>query len=392
MGDGIRAVWADIYREFRSPGDIARYADWCGRHGLTLTFPCVNHLIGAVTYPSEVAARAAAYEAWDPMPELVRASRAAGLAVHVWVCMAHGGPVDMGRPGSLEISAAGPRPVTETHPEWFNVDQTGASMLQRPNARGSQAPHAFLNLCRPGARDYLTRLSCEILDRYEVDGVHLDYIRFCFKAPEKPAGGQEAYNPKGRRAGAVRLDGSRRYSFDEPTLRDFQAETGIDFFGSGDDLASRVAWLYADEARREAWYAWKASKVTALVARLRAETAERGRKLSAAVFGGYPWCGQEVAQRWPGWVDGRLLDLVVPMDYDREPDVLADLLADQFSHLEIEPKPAVPFLAGISSTSFRELDPAGAAERLAAFEETARAGGQTGVSLYSYSSFKGLLG
>lgn len=391
MKKGLRAVWMDINRRIHSVEDIEKYVDWCGRNGITVSFPCVNHVVGAVTYPSDVAARLAAYEDWDPMPDLTRLSREAGLETHVWVCIAHGGPVNMGQPGALEISANGPKPKAQANPELFNVDHEGRSMIDVPNQGGGQNPHAFFNLCRPGSRDYLADLCCEVMDRYDVDGIHLDYIRFCFDTGERIEGGKEAYNPKEGEP-LVRLEGSRRYSFDEPTLRDFQEETAMDFFGAGNDLTERVAWLYSDVERRESWYAWKSSKVTEMVRRMHEETAKRGKKLSAAVFGGYPWCGQEVGQRWPGWIDEKLLDFVVPMDYDREPDALAGLLADQFSHLAVVPKPAVPFIAGISSSTFRDLEPGARREKLAEYEDTAGKAGQNGISFYCYGSFETLLG
>ncbi|MCX7804648.1 MAG: family 10 glycosylhydrolase [Planctomycetota bacterium] len=392
---GLRAVWMDINREIRSPGDIDAYVRWCGRNGITVSFPCVNHVVGAVTYPSDVAPRLAAYEGWDPLPELTRASRAAGIETHIWVCMANAGPPDLGKGGSPEISCKGPPPPAETHPEWFCVNWDGSHVLECRAGGGRAAerlPFVFLNPARPGARDYLAALCRELMDRYDADGIHLDYIRFDFGPPSKQAGAKEAYNPDDPMAAVRgRLEGSRRYSFDEPTLREFDRETGIGFFDSGPDLASRVAWLYSDKARLERWYAWKASRVTELVRRIKADASARGRKLSAAVFAGYPWCGLEVAQRWPEWVDGRLLDFVVPMDYGLEPGPFAETLANQFSHLKVEPKPAVPFIAGIITDSFKGLDEAAAREKLAVYEETARRRGNSGISIYSYTGAKGML-
>ncbi len=390
---GIRAVWMDIFREIRSPDDITAYVRWCERNGVSVSFPCVNHVVGAMTYPSDAAPRLAAYERWDPMPDLIRTGRAAGIETHIWVCMANAGPPDPGKDGKPEISRKGPPPPAEIHPDWFCVNWDGISVLEGHATDGSpreRPAHAFLNLARPGARDYLADICREIMDRYEADGIHLDYIRFDYGPPSKQTGAKEAYNPKDPLAAVrTRLEGSRRYSFDEPTLRDFDRETGIGFFDSGPDLASRVAWLYSDKSRLERWYAWKASKVTELVRRVKSDASARGRKLSAAVFAGYPWCGLEVAQRWPAWVDDRLLDFVAPMDYGLEPGPFAETLAGQFSHLKVEPKPAVPFIAGIIMDSFKGLDEAAAREKLAIYEETARRLGNSGISIYSYTGAKG---
>ncbi len=378
-----RAVWMDINRDIQSRKDAAAFVEWCQRQQIDLAFPCVNHCTGFMTYASDVAPRSTVADAWDPTAEVVEQCRKAGIETHAWVCIANWGSKE------VQVSAAGPRPLPEAHRDWFCVDQTGVSMPDSPDPEVSRM--SFLNLCRADVHDFHVRLCNEVLSRYDFDGYHLDYIRFTYKPARAVEGKKEAF--AGEKRPVVELEGSARFSFDEPTLRAFDAETGAGFSGSGSTPAERVAWLYADESRREAWYAWKASKVTALVRRLGAETRRRGRKLSAAVFSGYPWCGQEVAQRWPGWVDERLLDLVVPMDYGLEPDAFVKTLEAQQAALRVEPRPAVPFIAGILGFEmFDGLSPEAAREKMAAFERLAREHAQSGISLYCYGRFRKLLG
>jgi uncharacterized lipoprotein YddW (UPF0748 family) len=257
---------------------------------------------------------------------------------------------------------------------------------------GDSGDHpVYLNLARPEVRDYLTALCGEIMDNYDVDGIHLDYIRYHFKLPTPIAKSREAHNPAPAEAANMPvLKQSGRFSFDDQTLSDFQRETGLPFFEAAADHAGRVRRLYSAPERREAWYAWKASKVTALVEQLREETRARRRRLSAAVFAGYPWCGQEVAQRWPAWVDAGLLDFIVPMNYNEEPAALERLLAQQMGHLKSEPRPAIPFLSGIIARSFQGLDATAAAAKLALYEQTAARGGNRGISLFCYGWAKTL--
>jgi len=378
-----RAVWMDIHRDIRRPEDAVAFVDWCGRHEITLAFPCVNHCTGFMTYPSDLAPRSIATDAWDPTAETLARCKDAGIESHVWVCIGNwGGP----KIDPADLSAKGPRTLHEAHPDWFCTDQNSASMLD------GDSKYAFVNPAREDVRAFHVKLCGEILDRYAFEGYHLDYIRYHFKTTKELGRKKEAY-AGGDEPPVVDLAGSERLSFDEATLRAFDEESGIGLFAAGDDLAARVAWLYADEARREAWYAWKASQVTTLVRQLAKATRGRGRDLSAAVFSGYPWCGQEVAQRWPAWVDEKLLDLAVPMDYGVELDEYAAHLENQHSHMHVKPKPATPTISGIGIfATYKHLSPAEANAKLEKQEAIARAHNRVGVSLYCYSQARELWG
>jgi uncharacterized lipoprotein YddW (UPF0748 family) len=176
-----RGVWADIERDFRSCAEIEAFAAWCARHGVTAAVPCVNHVTGLVTCPSDVAPRSATFDDWDPLPDLVRICRAAGVEVHLWVVNGHWGPPRFDAGSKIRPSSRGPRPLQETHRDWFTVNQLGQSALDESS--GGQAIHAggFLNLGLPAVQDFQERLFAELLDRYEVDGLHLDYIRSNFQ-------------------------------------------------------------------------------------------------------------------------------------------------------------------------------------------------------------------
>ncbi len=399
MQNGIRAVWVDAYH-FDSTDDVERYVDWCVEQNVTVTFVGVNHFRGGMIYRSTVSPSLAAsehgidYRGWDPFEDVVRLSRDAGLEVHVWLCIANAGQPALGTSEGLAVRDDCPAPLAATHPEWYCTDHTGVSCLDAAREDPKRMSFVPLNLCREDVQGYLRDMCIEAANRYEIDGVHLDYIRFMFVPPGKT--GRDALNPNLAPAPEESVEtmlgnGAARFSFDGETTAAFQGETGLDFTGSGPDLSSRVRWLYGNEERLERWYAWKSSKVTALVRDLHEETKKRNMMLSAAVFSGYPWCGREVAQRWPQWVDEKMIDLVAPMDYGMEPDAHEKLLVDQFSHLKTEPVPAVPFLTGISHSSFRDPDESAAREKLARYEAVAARRGRSGVCMFNYGGFSKLL-
>ncbi|RLF04939.1 MAG: hypothetical protein DRK00_05590, partial [Thermoprotei archaeon] len=117
---------------------------------------------------------------------------------------------------------------------------------------------------------------------YEVDGVHLDYIRY-------------------------------------PELHYYRACACPDCGGKLDPL-------------NEEWVLRRASNVTSFVEEVRDLAGERGVELSAAVFPHYPACVVEVGQDWVSWCELGLLDWVAPMTYTNI-TLVAKRLAQEHSAL-----------------------------------------------------------
>lgn len=424
----LRAVWSDIARDFNDKRDIEAFAAWCERNGITVTFPCVNHATGLVTYPSDVAPRSAQFDDWDPLPDLLKTCHTAGIEVHPWICCMHWGPQRFSNfSKTARPSHNGPRPLQETHRDWFAVNHLGQSVLDEAADGETIQLGGLLNLGLSPVHDFLEKLCAEVLDRYAVDGVHLDYIRsntqreeWIVEVPAKnkiwaaadvgdifqmrPRSGrpkefaaigfraleivkiEESSGESAEKHGSKRrlfLAHVGRYGFNEPLMRDFEKDTGIAWQAAGTDAPERVAWLYQNH--RAAWQAWKAGQITALVRRLSRLTRNRRCKLSAAVFDDIHWCGQETAQRWHEWCNEKLLDFVCPMDYGKKGEALARCLDKQNSFLA---EPRIPSLAGIlTGCGIMDLT----REDLAACEAVARAKGQAGVCLFCYGGWKTIL-
>jgi hypothetical protein len=120
----------------------------------------------------------------DPLGAALREAHARGLEVHAWVN------------ALLAWSAPDPPPdpahVFHRHPEWFLLDPEGRSMRSASRAeldsRGLTGEGWFLDAARSEVRTELRRFLLELVTRYEVDGVHLDYIRY--PTGWKPANGE----------------------------------------------------------------------------------------------------------------------------------------------------------------------------------------------------------
>lgn len=68
--------------------------------------------------------------------------------------------------------------------------------------------------------------------------------------------------------------------------------------------------------------------ISGFVARARIHV-KRPRWFTTAVYGWYPRCVDTVAQDWSAWLDARLVDYVVPMDYSEDDSEFLDLLMSQ---------------------------------------------------------------
>ena len=121
---------------------------------------------------------------FDPLKLLLERAHRAGVKVHAWVNV---NLVSDAEPPSAR------KHIVHLHPEWLMVPRPLAEELGRMNprdprylrrlseyarARSDRVEGLFLSPIHKGAVDHATRVIADIVSRYDVDGIHLDYIRF----------------------------------------------------------------------------------------------------------------------------------------------------------------------------------------------------------------------
>ncbi len=225
---------------------------------------------------------------FDTLKDLLARAHAAGLRVHAWVNV-------------LSLSSNRDAPlVRDLGRDAVVADQSGRSILEYPDLEVPQPDRRYyrmgtravwLDPAAPGVAKRLAATFAELAANYpELDGLHLDYIRYPDVLPFSP----------GSRFG-VGLD----FGYGAPTRARFEAETGhsAPFRGS---LANANRW---DEWRRE--------QLTELVRRVRsaAQAARPGLALSAAVWSYADRAYLTAGQDWRGWLEEGLLEFAVPMAY-----------------------------------------------------------------------------
>lgn len=181
------------------------------------------------------------------------------------------------------------RVAKRDHPEWFSVSRNGQSSLTHPPYVPS---YNWFCPNREGVREYLREIVDRLAARPDVDGVHLDYIRFIDVI--LPRGLWSRYNLVQDRE-MPQFD----FCYCDVCREKFRKQAGIDPM-TLEDAPAHVAW-------RE--FRWQS--ITEVVTLLSQTVHARGKKLSAAVFATPTLARQCVRQAWERWP----LDAVFPMLY-----------------------------------------------------------------------------
>jgi uncharacterized lipoprotein YddW (UPF0748 family) len=159
-------------------------------------------------------------------------------------------------------------------------------------------PAIWLDPAVPGVSERLAATFGELVRGYpELDGIHLDYVRYPDTLPFSPG---------------TQFGVGLGFGFGEPARARFQSETG------------RVAPFGASLANAERFDAWRREKLSAAVAAIGAAArAERpGLRVSAAVIAERERAYRVDLQDWLGWLDAGQLDFAVPMLYTRDATLL----------------------------------------------------------------------
>ena len=302
--DGIRAIWVTRW-DFKTKDDVNRIMRECRTSGFnTVLFQVRGN--GTVQYRSPLEPWSKEFDGrdpgFDPLAVACKAADDQGLSLHAWVNVMPG--------WRGKKPPADPRQLYRARADWFWRD-----------AEGRRQPLGWynsVNPCYPEVRAYLTDVVGDIVSRYDVDGIHLDYIRF-------PNEWNDSY-PKG----ATVPD----YPRDPRTLAMFRKASG-----------------HTPETAPHAWKQWRADQVTQLVRQIRSRVkhTDPSVALSAAVGVSPERSREAYFQDSVQWMRENLLDAVYPMNY------AGDLsLFEQQMAVWQRIRPQIPVVMGIM---FVDRDP-----------------------------------
>jgi uncharacterized lipoprotein YddW (UPF0748 family) len=281
-----RAIWVARFH-YHVPEDIRTIM----RNSAALGFNTVLFQVrgeATVAYPSEMEPWAREYEhrdpGFDPLAVAVEAAHAEGLRIEPWINVMPGWKGKKPPPDRTHLYY--------THPEWYMHDAAG-------RRQALSDFYVILNPCLPEVRQHISDVVREIVTNYDVDGIHLDYIRYAWD---------------------VTPDARQNYPRDARTLALYRQDTGKQ---PDDDP--------------ETWDRWRANQLTRLVEQIR-QTIDRvrpGATLTAATWRDPQRGYRNYFQNALAWLRAGLLDAAMPMAYttdvaalDRDMHIYFDAVAE----------------------------------------------------------------
>jgi uncharacterized lipoprotein YddW (UPF0748 family) len=294
---------------------------------------------------------------FDPLELMLERAHRAGLKVHAWINV---NLVSDAEPPSSR------RHIVYAHPEWLMVPRPLAEELARMNPRNAgylkrlseyarsrddRVEGIFLSPIHKGAVDHTIRVVGDVVSRYDVDGIHLDYIRFP----------------------------NDEFDYSAEVLDEFRSEITSRLTGDERrEYASRARGrpLFYTEMFPQRWQEFRRSRLTLLLTKIRSTVKSRRPRamLTAAVFPDANDAANRRFQDWAGWLQTGLLDAICPMAYTTDPA----LFRTQIANVEQLAGPRQVW-AGIGAY---QLSPAATVDNIRA----ARQLGAEGIILFSYDN------
>jgi uncharacterized lipoprotein YddW (UPF0748 family) len=277
----VRAVWVHLFDEtLKSQEGIEILIEELVQAEATMVIAQVARRHDAY-YRSEVLPATAdptLEEGLDVVDELVRQAHAHDIEVHAWVSMA---------PTWHEVYEDLPAPDG-----WLATDHGyHAPEEDRWVSRTAEGDWSeYLDPGVPAVRDHLARIAIELATTTDVDGIHLDYVRY----------------------------ESARHGYHPAAIERYQEEHEVRSTPAPDDPE---------------FVAWRRQQTREIVEHVRAglDAVPRPVALSAAVITWGPGpagTGEgsfastlpagEALQDWPGWARDGLVDVLFPMNYFRD--------------------------------------------------------------------------
>ncbi|OGP95125.1 MAG: hypothetical protein A2Z19_03955 [Deltaproteobacteria bacterium RBG_16_54_18] len=302
-----RGMWV-VRFQLNSPPALDQVVDDARQEKFNLLFVQVNGRSDAY-YRSPFVPRAESLaeqpDSFDPLDYVLQRGHDAGLQIHAWLNALYAWPY----PPPYPLS---PQHVVNSHPEWLIWDDEGRTLSQyTQNERVRESSEGlYLDPANPLVRDYILRVCREIVQEYDVDGIHLDFIRY--------PGSRWGYNQ-------IPVETFiQRWGVDPRLLSVWVRNPTPEKFIEG-KLPLHLRWQYYYYSL---WAEQKSGYITALVKDIRREvkSIRRGVIISAAVFPDPQVAYYLKGQDWHTWMEQGYLDLLVPMTYHGDPHrVMAEM-------------------------------------------------------------------
>ncbi len=303
----VRALWV-VRTTLTSPERIRQMVESTRTAGFNTLIVQVRGR-GDAYYRSRLEPRAVELKdqplTFDPLQVTLNEAKKSGLKVHVWL--------NTNLLANLDSLPADPKHIFNKHPNWLAVPRAVAAELYNVSPRApeyrakivdwSKANRAELEgvysgPANPKVREHIYKVWLDLLSKYDVDGMHFDYVRFAspdfdysktsleaFRKWLKPQLSKTEYQELGNLLKSNPLAAAEKYS---DKFSEFQRE----------QVTSLVDKIY---------HAVKKKRPNVIV--------------SAAVFANSENAYTRRFQDWRRWLSKGILDVACPMAYSPDTKV-----------------------------------------------------------------------
>jgi len=298
---GIKGLW--VTRDYLADkGAIAELVDTAKRLGFNALFIQVRGR-GDAYYNSEIVPKAESLshvESFDPLDYVIHLAEIYDIQVHAWFNMFY-----------LWSSTNKPEStshLSNNYPEWMCRDINGKSMfdMSQNELRKKGIEGIYLSPENKNVQIHLLEVIKEVVRNYEIDGVHLDYIRY----PGK------------------------EFGFSESNIREYMDT----YYINPVSLLKEPGFVISrngEERYRELFDSWntiKGNKISEFVAQICNEIKDIKNTiiLSAAVKANVTDARNRYSQFWDEWISKGIIDFAVPMNYVKSSKEFTETMKEIF--------------------------------------------------------------
>ncbi|MFB3895636.1 MAG: family 10 glycosylhydrolase [bacterium] len=320
-----RGMWLDENSIPKTESEMSTLVAQFKSANINIIYPETVGKGETTIYPSTLVPWNKTFEPYgDRLKILIKYAHQNGIEVHPWVWVFCVGYYDVkGR-------------TLVQHPEWGALDRDGNLTPGGYNKLYWLCPN------KPAVQKYLLDMIKELVTNYDIDGIHLDYIRYEDMYPNK-------------------------YCFCSDCVNQFKKEYGID----PRDITTKSKYA-------KSWHRWCEMQVNNFVrdAHREIKNLNPDCMLSAAVGMNLEESRKFRRQDWLHWVNNRYLDFICPMVYTQDVDIVAKWTKDQLTR------------AGHKTLIYSGLVQWFGATTLRQEIQTARQNKSDGITLFALEQFK----
>ena len=326
-----RCVWLDrgTIVSVANPQAMAKLFDRLSEANINCVYFETNNA-GYAMYPSQIAQQNPNINGFDALNAAINEAHKRNIELHAWFWIFNVGNTLHNKLVAKPLDFPGP--VLTSHDLIWGLAGVNGSLLP-------PRQHEFwIDPSYDETRNYIKSLVLEVVKKYPVDGIQLDYIRYPFNGK----GSEMGYNYLGRQK--------------------FENDTGFNLDCLNDEGL-------------KVWQAWKINNISTFVRTISSEIRQikPNLRISAAVYAMPKRMRlNSIQQEWETWVKNGWIDTVNPMTYVTK----ASELSNMASYVREESNDLALVYPGLS---IRQLDIASLIEQL----DTSRVVGTLGTTLFA---------